>query len=210
VTVLCVPCSLDCGLALSVEFRVGGRGLEEGSGPHPFRLRLPLRLFSGRFRAKREQLSRLGCSPINLHAALALACLNESSPVFVITLDTGPGRPLRSFDVRASTCMDVSDTTVYEPRILSTWWRLGRRRPPRCITQLKAQGPSRTCNESTEEEEKMQPSMSLESSQHGGGWAGGGPQGGGQEGRGSQGARTPLGRTTASQKCAVVPRRARI
>jgi len=35
---------------------------------------------------------------------------------------------------------------------ISKSWRL--RRIDHCITQLKAQGPSRTCNESIEEEEK--------------------------------------------------------
>ena len=54
-----------------------------------------------------------------------------------------------------------------------------------CITQLKAQGPSRTCNESKEEEE--------------------------EEGANRLSIDTVLNlRTTTSQKCKAVPRRARI
>jgi len=67
--------------------------------------------------------------------------------------------------------LELSDTQVYEPYTRAHRCKF---RPPAsaqssrtgsylrpidsCITQLKAQGPSRTCNESKEEEEKtMQP-----------------------------------------------------
>jgi len=54
---------------------------------------------------------------------------------FFTALDTGPRRSLS---------LELSDPKVYEP-----WWAGSYlRRIDSFITQLKAQGPSRTCNES--------------------------------------------------------------
>ena len=84
-----------------------------------------------------------------------------------------------------------------------------------CITQLKAQGPSRTCNESKEEEEgvthmghevpneldpegEREEDIHPEQKRHPENLAGG------------LGFRVYYFRTTTSQKCEAVPRRARI
>ena len=80
---------------------------------------------------------------------------------FFLTLVTGSRRSLS---------LKLSDTRVYEPQIRAARGARFQGKPQKCgvvteagsylrlkdscITHLKAQGPSRTCNESTEEEKK--------------------------------------------------------
>jgi len=64
-----------------------------------------------------------------------------------------PRASLPSLHVKTPTPEDLeglNDTTMHEPCVAGSYLRL----IDSCITQLKAQGPSRTCNESQEEEKK--------------------------------------------------------